>query len=96
MKNYPFYLLVVFSLLFLVMGISPCSRSVWVAEVIPVMLVVIILVAAFRKFCFSNWSYTLMFFWLVCHTVGGITPLRKCLSSGSGSWWAPTGTRLTG
>lgn len=70
MKNYPFYLLSVFSLLFIVLGISPSSRSVWVAEVIPVVLVVVFLAAGFRKFRFSNWSYMLMFFWLACHTVG--------------------------
>ena len=40
------------------------------AEVIPVALVVVFLAAGFRKFRFSNWSYTLMFFWLACHTVG--------------------------
>lgn len=38
MKKYPCFLLAVFLLLFLVMGISPASRSVWVAEVIPVVL----------------------------------------------------------
>lgn len=40
MKNYPFYLLAVFAVLFIGLGISPSSRSVWVAEVIPVALAV--------------------------------------------------------
>ena len=70
MKNYPFYLLAVFAVLFIALGISPSSRSVWVAEVIPVALAVVLLAAGFRRFGFSNWSYTLMFFWLACHTVG--------------------------
>lgn len=70
MKNYPFFLFAAFSLLFIVTGISPASRSVWVAEVIPVVAAVIVLAVWFRKFRFSNWSYTLMFFWLACHTVG--------------------------
>lgn len=52
------------------MGISPASRSVWVAEVIPVVAAVAVLAVWSRKFRFSNWSYTLMFFWLACHTVG--------------------------
>lgn len=70
MKNYPFFLFTAFSLLFIVTGISPASRSVWVAEVIPVVAAVIVLAVWSRKFRFSNWSYTLMFFWLACHTVG--------------------------
>ena len=70
MKKYPCFLLAVFLLLFLVMGISPASRSVWVAEVIPVVLVAAVLTVWSRTFRFSNWSYTLMFFWLACHTVG--------------------------
>ena len=70
MKNYPFYLLAVFAVLFIALGISPSSRSVWVAEVIPVALAVVLLATGFRRFRFSNWSYTLMFFWLACHTVG--------------------------
>lgn len=70
MKKYPCFLLAVFLLLFLVMGISPASRSVWVAEVIPVVLVATVLTVWSRTFRFSNWSYTLMFFWLACHTVG--------------------------
>lgn len=70
MKNYPFFLFAAFSLLFIVTGISPASRSVWVAEVIPVVAAVIVLAVWSRKFRFSNWSYTLMFFWLACHTVG--------------------------
>ena len=43
MKKYPCFLLAVFLLLFLVMGISPASRSVWVAEVIPVVLAAAVL-----------------------------------------------------
>ncbi len=70
MKNYPFYLLAVFAVLFIGLGISPSSRSVWVAEVIPVALAVVLLAAGFRRFRFSNWSYTRMFFWLACQTVG--------------------------
>ena len=62
MKNYPFYLLAVFAVLFIALGISPSSRSVWVAEVIPVALAVVLLATGFRRFRFSNWSYTLMFF----------------------------------
>lgn len=45
MKNYPFYLLAVFAVLFIALGISPSSRSVWVAEVIPVALAVVLLAA---------------------------------------------------
>lgn len=62
MKKYPCFLLAVFLLLFLVMGISPASRSVWVAEVIPVVLVAAVLTVWSRTFRFSNWSYHAEFF----------------------------------
>lgn len=70
MKTYPVFLLAAFSLLFIVLGISPFSRSVWVAEVIPVVLAAVLLAFCYGRFRLSNWSYTLMFFWLACHTVG--------------------------
>ena len=60
MKKYPCFLLAVFLLLFLVMGISPASRSVWVAEVIPVVLAAAGQTIWSRTFRISNWSCKLM------------------------------------
>lgn len=68
---YPHALAVIFVVFFAVLGVAPVSRDVWVAEVIPVVIVFALLVVTFREFRFSNFSYTLMAVWLFWHTVGG-------------------------
>ncbi len=68
---YPHGLAVVFVIVFVILGIEPASRDVWVAEVIPVVIVFALLVVTFNDFRFSNLSYSLMAFWLFWHTVGG-------------------------
>ena len=70
-RHYPHALAAVFAAFFLVLAINPVSRQVWIAEVIPVVIVFALLVATHRKFRFSNLSYSLMAFWLFWHTVGG-------------------------
>lgn len=70
MNRYPAFLLVVFAVLFIVLGIAPVSRSVWFAEVIPVVGVVAFLAICYQNLRLSNISYTLMFFWIVWHTIG--------------------------
>ena len=71
-KQYtPHLLAVLFVLVFTVFGIAPVSRDVWIAEVIPVIIVFLLLVCTFKKFRFSNTAYFLMAFWLVWHTIGG-------------------------
>jgi len=68
---YPHALAVVFILFFALLGIDPVSRDVWVAEVIPVVIVYAVLVVTFNDFRFSNLAYSLMAVWLFWHTVGG-------------------------
>lgn len=68
---YPQALAAVFVVFFTILGIAPVSREVWIAEVIPVVLVFAALVVTFRRFRFSNLAYSLMAFWLFWHTVGG-------------------------
>lgn len=70
-RYFPHYLAVVFTLFFIVLGIAPVSREVWIAEVLPVLIVFGTLVVSFRRFRFSNLAYSLMAFWLFWHTVGG-------------------------
>lgn len=70
-SRFPHALAVIFAIFFIVMGIAPVSRDVWVAEVIPVVIVFALLVVTFNEFRFSNLSYSLMAFWLFWHTVGG-------------------------
>lgn len=52
-------------------GIAPFARDVWIAEIIPVLLVFIGLVWLYPRFRFSNSAYLLMAVWLFWHTIGG-------------------------
>ncbi|NOX09119.1 MAG: DUF2238 domain-containing protein [Gammaproteobacteria bacterium] len=61
---------VFFVLFFIALGIDPSSRDVWIAEVIPVVLIFSMLVISFRAFRFSTITYMLMSVWLFWHTVG--------------------------
>lgn len=70
MKKFPTYLLASFVILFIILGIAPVSRAVWVAEVLPVIGVVALLVIGYRNFRLSNVSYVLMACWVVWHTIG--------------------------
>ena len=70
-RFFPQLLAALFLLFFITLGINPFSREVWVAEVIPVVLIFVILVLTFGKFRFSNLSYALLAFWMFWHTVGG-------------------------
>lgn len=70
-RYFPHLLAVMFICVFVWLSIAPVSREVWVAEVIPVILVFLLLVATFRLFRFSNLAYALMAVWLFWHTVGG-------------------------
>jgi len=71
MRYYPHLLALVFTLFFIAFGIDPVDRAVWVAEVIPVVVVFFGLVFTYFKFNFTHLSYTLMAFWLFWHTIGG-------------------------
>ena len=68
---FPHATAIVLVLVFVWLGIEPVSRAVWIAEVIPVVIVFIALVVTFNRFRFSNIAYALMAFWLFWHTVGG-------------------------
>ncbi|NOH96996.1 DUF2238 domain-containing protein [Vibrio sp. 99-70-13A1] len=51
-------------------AISPLSRAVWFAEIIPAVGILIGIYWASTKHTFSKTSYMLMFIWLVLHTIG--------------------------
>lgn len=51
-------------------GISPASRAVWWAEILPILCVFGALIFSYRRFRFSNLAYLFMSFWLIMHTVG--------------------------
>ncbi|OBX08252.1 membrane protein [Gallibacterium salpingitidis] len=50
--------------------IQPYSREVWIAEMVPVILVFLLLIVAYPKFQFSTLAYVLMSGWLIMHTIG--------------------------
>lgn len=70
-KNYPYILASIFTVIFLFLGINPVDRAVWIVEVIPVVIIFFIFIFTFKNFRFSDYSYTLMFIWMVWHTIGG-------------------------
>ncbi|MEO1938332.1 MAG: DUF2238 domain-containing protein [Sulfurimonas sp.] len=71
MKWYPYLLAIVFLIVFIALGIKPVDRDVWIVEVLPIIMTFLILATTFKKFRFSNYSYTLMALWMFWHTVGG-------------------------
>ncbi len=56
--------------IFIFSAISPSSRAVWIAEIIPVLLGVGILWWVSLKQKLSNTSYILCFVWIIMHTIG--------------------------
>ena len=71
MKWYPHLLAIVFLIVFIALGINPVDRDVWIVEVIPIIITFLILATTFKKFRFTNFSYTLMALWMFWHTIGG-------------------------
>ena len=73
MRNhyFPPILASVFVVFFIALAIDPVSRTVWLAEIIPVVLVFAALVLTYRQFRFSNLAYSLLAVWLFWHTIGG-------------------------
>jgi putative membrane protein len=68
---FPHWLALVFCIYFAILAIDPVSRTVWIAEVTPVVLVFLALALSYRHFRFSNSAYALMAFWMFWHTLGG-------------------------
>lgn len=72
MKSLPKYLLFLYLIFFLFLGIQPYSRSVWIAENIPIVFIVALLVFLYgRGVRFSNTAYLMMSCLIFMHTVGG-------------------------
>jgi len=67
----PHYLLILYIIIFTILGINPYGREIWLAENIPIMLIVLGLVLTYKKFQFSNTAYILMSILIFMHTVGG-------------------------
>lgn len=69
-QMFPAILALLFVVFFIILAINPVSREVWVAEVIPVIIIFCTLVFTYRYFHFSNLAYLFMAFWMFWHTVG--------------------------
>lgn len=69
--RFPLLLLVGYLMLFTLLAISPYDRAVWVAENLPIVLIVAALVLTWRWFAFSNTAYLMMACLVVLHTIGG-------------------------
>lgn len=69
--EFPAVLALLFVVYFIVLAVEPASRQVWIAEIIPVVMVFGGLLLTYRRFRFSNTAYALMAVWLFWHTLGG-------------------------
>ena len=69
-ENYPKILFVLFLAIWIFLAINPWYRTVWVAENILTVLFVGLLALTYKKFRFSNLSYSLFFILLTLHTIG--------------------------
>ena len=71
MRYYPHILASSFLVFFILFGITPVDRAVWIVEVVPIVIVYLFLLLTYKRFKFTNISYSLMLCWLVWHTIGG-------------------------
>lgn len=71
-KYIPHTLFLIYIIEFIIAGIAPYDKSVWYAENIPILILVLSIVFLYwRKIRFSNAAYTLMFILPFIHTIGG-------------------------
>lgn len=59
-----------YTAVFIFSAISPASRAVWVAEIVPALLILAIVWLVSMKQRLSTTSYALFFIWLTLHTIG--------------------------
>ncbi|MFC1235476.1 DUF2238 domain-containing protein [Vibrio sp. F74] len=63
-------LLTFYGLIFAFSAFEPSSRSVWIAEIIPIVLILTGILVISKRFAFSSTAYLFMFIWLCLHTIG--------------------------
>lgn len=85
--KYPFLMLIVFLLFWVVMAINPLERDTWFIENILTFLWLPVIVISYFKFRLSTFSYLLIFIFFLCHTVGThYTYTKVPLGYVLGSW----------
>ncbi|MBI4152770.1 DUF2238 domain-containing protein [Candidatus Woesearchaeota archaeon] len=67
---FPLSLLAIFILFWLFSAIAPRYREVWLAENILTIAFILFLIITYRTFRFSNWSYGLIFGFMLLHVLG--------------------------
>lgn len=67
----PHVLLIVYLIEFVVLSFNPHARDIWIAENLPIVLIVLALVLTYRFYRFSDTAYLFMFVLIFLHTIGG-------------------------
>ncbi|MES3031277.1 MAG: DUF2238 domain-containing protein [Patescibacteria group bacterium] len=71
-SSYPKYLLAIYAIVFTICAFNPFARDVWFVENMTVWVVLISIILLYVKgIRFSNLSYSLMFVFIILHTIGG-------------------------
>ena len=66
----PFILAIFITATITLSAINPHQVDVYIAEIIPVVIIFLIFVSTYKKFQFSNTAYILCSIWIVLHTIG--------------------------
>jgi putative membrane protein len=66
----PLLLLCAYAIWFALLAVDPYDRTIWFAENIPIVLIVLFLAVTWRWFRFSNTSYVMMSCLIFLHTIG--------------------------
>lgn len=67
-----YWLLGIYTILFLVLAINPTDRPTWFAENLTVWIILAVILILYKKnIRFSNLAYSLMFILIYLHTIGG-------------------------
>lgn len=69
-NNYPKYLLIIYSIIWLLLAFNVNYRFDWFLENLLLFIIIPILIITYKKYTLSNTSYTLIFIMLTLHTIG--------------------------
>ena len=77
-KYFPYALLVLYVIEFILLGIAPLDRATWWVENLTVLAVIVVIIGMYIKgIRFSNTAYLLMFIFPFMHTIGGHYTFEK-------------------
>lgn len=70
LENYPKYCLLIYLIIWILLSINPLNRLDWFLENLLPFIFVPLLMFTYKKFKFSNLSYTLITIFMILHAVG--------------------------